>query len=161
MLTFGTIALEQFLDKLNNWPNYVNLIYAEKQNINKNNPKLGAKIEEKYNEIFNKNKSNPPQNDSLNVKNQNASAQLNQYASNFINFEGDKKNNAINNNLSTVPKMAKVQEGVFFSNYNTLNKYPYNMTNTDNQFVNYIPGQPSVFKQGQINQQKGIFIIIL
>ena len=51
MLTFGTIALEQFLDKLSSWPNYVNLLYSEKQNLIKSNPKLSVKIEEKYNEI--------------------------------------------------------------------------------------------------------------
>lgn len=157
MLTFGTIALEQFLDKLSSWPNYVNLLYSEKQNLIKSNPKLSVKIEEKYNEIFNKNKLLPPTNDTLNKSN-NATGPVNQYASNYLNFEGDKKNNVLsNNNLSAVPKMAKVPEGVFFNNYNTvnMNKYPYNMTPSENQFVGYIPGQTSVFKQGQINQPKG------
>jgi len=154
MLTFGIVALEQFIDKLNNWQNYVNLLYTEKSVLSKANPKIWQKIEEKYNELFNKNKSSLPDNQSN--KNPNVVGQNTNFGANYINFEGDKKINPVNNNLSTVPKMAKVQEGEFFNNYNTLNKYPYNMAPTNNQFMNYIPGQTGNFKQTQITQSKGI-----
>ena len=149
MVIFGGIALEQFIDRLSTWPNYINLLYSEKQNLIKHNPKLFAKIEEKYNEIFNKNKPIAAGNENA-VKIQGH----NQYSSTVINFDNDKKNSILN----SIPKMAKIQEGDFFNNYNQLNanKYAYNIPSANNQFMNYnIPSQTGTFKPGQINQSKG------
>jgi hypothetical protein len=52
MFLFAVIALEQFVDKLNQWPQYLNSIVSLP--TLKNNQMLYEKVTNKYNEINNK-----------------------------------------------------------------------------------------------------------
>lgn len=54
MFIFGVTALEQIVDKLQQWPQYLNSIVTIP--TLKNNPQLFEKVYEKYNEINNKTK---------------------------------------------------------------------------------------------------------
>ena len=54
MFLFAVIALEQFVDKLNQWPQYLNSIVSIP--TLKNNLLLFEKVTSKFNEINNKNK---------------------------------------------------------------------------------------------------------
>lgn len=54
MFIFGVTALEQIVDKLQQWPQYLNSIVTIP--TLKNNPQLYEKVIEKYNEINNKTK---------------------------------------------------------------------------------------------------------
>jgi hypothetical protein len=54
MFLFAVIALEQFVDKLNQWPQYLNSIVSIP--TLKNNQLLYEKVTSKFNEINNKTK---------------------------------------------------------------------------------------------------------
>jgi hypothetical protein len=144
MYTFAVVALEQFVDKLHNWPQYLNslvIIPALKVSTN-----IYDRVMEKYNELNNKNK----------IKEQPLSegkGQFHPIVSPYTNFEPsygeDLKNK---NNLSKVSKMPVINKNEFNVNFSreSSNNLP-ETTGTPNNpgsvgFSQYIPLKSNIVK---------------
>jgi len=112
MFLFGVTALEEFVDKLHQWPQYLsNLITIPAL---KNCPHLFEKVNEKYNEINNKNKNKDNQSDG---KNQ---FQFNNVVNNLNNFDFQNEEKRSNKDLTHVSKMPIFANEEFNRNFKNM-----------------------------------------
>lgn len=113
MFLFATTALEQFVDKLHQWPQYLTSLITI-QTL-KNSPQLFDKVNEKFNEINNKTKGK--ENIQGDGKNQ---YQFNNMVNNIINFDFQIEEKRSNKDLSQVSKMPVFPNDEFNRNFKTI-----------------------------------------
>jgi len=114
MFLFATTALEQFVDKLHQWPQYLSSLVAI-QSL-KNCPMLFEKVNEKFNEINNKGKGGKD-NNQAHGKNQ---FQINNMVNNIINVDFQVEEKRSNKDLNQVSKMPVFPNDEFNRNFKTI-----------------------------------------
>jgi CCR4-NOT transcription complex subunit 1 len=109
MFTFATVALEQFVDKLHNWPQYLGSL-INIPTLKTTNNGLYERVLEKYNEVNNKSKLKEQQGSDGKI--------FNPIVSNYINFEpGHPEVGPNKSNLSKVSKMPDINKNEFNMNF--------------------------------------------
>lgn len=161
MFLFAVTALEQFVDKLHQWPQYLNSIVTIP--ALKNNPQLFEKVNEKYNEINNKNKGRDNSNQ-IDPKN---NFQFNNMVNNLLNFDYQIEEKRSNKDLSQVSKMPVFPNDEFNRNFKTIANTDKQQVHPPPQFImqpgNFIPSHNFFPQQqgskNQINKSKIFFLI--
>jgi CCR4-NOT transcription complex subunit 1 len=106
MYTFANVALEQFVDKLNTWPQYLQSLTSI--HTLKNNQALFDRIMDKFNEMNNKNKVKEI--DKTNMR---------PIVSNYINFENVTNEDKRTEKLAGVRQMPEINNDIFKQNLTT------------------------------------------
>ncbi len=114
MFLFATTALEQYVDKLYQWPQYLSSIVTIPSL--KNSPLLYEKVTEKFNEINNKSKVGKESNQA-DVKNQ---FQFNNMVNNNFNFDFQIEEKRSNKDLCQVSKMPVFPNDEFNRNFKSI-----------------------------------------
>jgi len=174
MFLFSTVALEQFVDKLQSFPRYVPSITQVMPLIKNSNPSLYERAMEKLNEINNKNKIYPqsglPLNQNLGheeigqspnilLNKQNQNQTFNHPNMNTNNYFENPQYDDKNKNLNNVKFMPGLDQSEFIKNYQTLNNNKNNIP--INQMNNYIPNlqnnnlNNNQYNMNYMNQQQG------
>ena len=116
MFLFATTALEKFVDKLHQWPQYLSSLVTIPSL--KNSPLLYDKVNEKFNEINNKGKAGKEssQGDGKNQFQFNNMVNINY----LINFDFQIEDKRSNKDLSQVSKMPVFPNDEFNRNFKTI-----------------------------------------
>lgn len=152
MFLFAVTALEQFIDKLQQWPQYLTSL-VQITGL-KNSPALFDRVNEKFNEINNKNKiKDNAQGDGK------TNYQYNNMVNNIINFDIQVEEKRSNKDLSQISKMPVFPNDEFNRNFKNVSSNekpiqavpPYMM-----QPGNFIPPH-NYFQQGnKVNVPKSM-----